>query len=519
MSVAVDDYDGTEADDAPMVPLGDVLAASTRARSTLADDVYVDFKRKLAHAPSAHVAERELIADILTHEGEALRLAEEAGVAPTHFASAILGVIFAAAQAAAARGEAVTLASVLDALLRSGEDLEAQGGEAFLHDLCKHAAGSHGLAHLHLRVAGAAASVVEKSRLRGAIEVARKLAARAHVHDGNSSEIIGEAVTALGSIEACGATGVVDNREIAKRVRARMPALGGTRRVVPTGLPAVDDYFAGGVEPGDLVIVAARPSMGKTAFVCDWCDYLSVKKRQRTLFFSYEMSAEQLMGRMAGARANINTNRPRSKLSDEDRMAIDEAMDDIENSPLCIVDAAGLGIGGIASRAKSVARDGDLSLVVVDYLTLIAMRAAKDTMTRDGLVGEVTRGLKMLARTLDCPVVCLSQLNRGVESRPNKRPLMSDLRESGNIEQDADVICFLFREEYYERERTPEDKKGIAELIVSKNRNGAAGSALRLRFGGAGTPRFSSLAHDHDVDSAFFPSTKKHTTHHDRNEA
>ncbi len=490
-----DDIDNGE--DEPLVPLGDVYDATDKVRASLVQSTYHHLSGQLKEPPNAIVAEREVVGDILVFGASALRLCEEANLDADHFSSKLLGSTYAAAKACAARGDAIATSSILDAHLRAGNTLDDVGGELWLQGLVAHALHPNESAFLALRIASCVRSIIEKAQMRGAIDVARKLAARAHVGDGHPSDLIAEAVAALGALDAVteSGPGIKDNRSIMRSVRASMPALGGTRIVVPTGLIDVDKYFAGGTEPGDLVIIAARPSMGKTQLALDVADHLAVKKHRRVMIFSLEMSSRQLMARLAGARSNLDTRR--ATMTREEQTELLKAMGELEESGLIIDDRGGVTIGQLRARARQEHLKEPLTAIVLDYLQLLDEGKRTDGDSRDAMIGEWTKGLKKLARELEVTVYALSQLNRGVEQRVNKRPMMSDLRESGNIEQDADIICFLYREEYYERDRTPEDKKGIAELIVAKNRNGAAGASIRMRFAG-NTPRFQALATDEE---------------------
>lgn len=260
-----------------------------------------------------------------------------------------------------------------------------------------------------------------------------------------------------------------------------------------TGLPSgfTDlDRMTTGWQGSDLVIVAARPSMGKTAFAVNMVEH-AVMTGGSVLVFSMEMPSEQIVMRMLSSLGRIDQTRLRTgDLKDEDWDRFASAVSQLKDKKLYIDDTAALTPGEVRSRARRVAREtGGLDMVMVDYLQL--MRTSKESENRATEISEISRSLKALAKEMKCPVVALSQLNRQLESRPDKRPMNSDLRESGAIEQDADVILFIYRDEVY-NENT--EDLGIAEIIIGKQRNGPIGK-VRLKFTGNLT-KFEDLAHE-----------------------
>jgi replicative DNA helicase len=250
------------------------------------------------------------------------------------------------------------------------------------------------------------------------------------------------------------------------------------------------DRMTTGWQGSDLVIVAARPSMGKTAFAVNMVEH-AVMTGGSVLVFSMEMPSDQIVMRMLSSLGRIDQTRLRTgDLKDEDWDRFASAVSQLKDKKLYIDDTAALTPGEVRSRARRVAREtGGLDMVMVDYLQL--MRTAKDSENRATEISEISRSLKALAKELKCPVVALSQLNRQLESRPDKRPMNSDLRESGAIEQDADVILFIYRDEVY-NENT--EDLGIAEIIIGKQRNGPIGK-VRLKFTG-NLSKFEDLAHE-----------------------
>ncbi len=258
---------------------------------------------------------------------------------------------------------------------------------------------------------------------------------------------------------------------------------------VPTGFIDLDRMTAG-LQPGDLVVLAARPSMGKTAFAINIAEHVALHEQLPVAVFSMEMGASQLAVRIVGSIGRIDQGHLRTgKLTDEEWPRLTEAIERLRNVSLHIDETPGLTPAELRANARRLARQcGKLGLIVVDYLQLMSGSSSGDE-NRATELGEISRGLKALAKELQCPVIALSQLNRSVEQRTDKRPMMSDLRESGAIEQDADIIMFIYRDDYYNKDsREP----GVAEIIIGKQRNGPTGT-VKLAFIKPLT-RFESLA-------------------------
>ncbi len=259
------------------------------------------------------------------------------------------------------------------------------------------------------------------------------------------------------------------------------------------------DRMTSGLQAGDLIILAARPSMGKTSFAINIAEHVAIYEGLPVAVFSMEMGAEQLAVRIVGSIGRINqTNLRTGRLSDDEWPRLTEAIERMRDVKLHIDETPGLTVSELRGNARRLARlnGGKLGLIVVDYLQLMTTSAGSNEENRATALGEISRGLKMLARELQCPVIALSQLNRGVEQRTDKRPMMSDLRESGAIEQDADIIMFIYRDEYYTKEACKEP--GVAEIIIAKQRNGPTGTA-KLGFVSAQT-KFQNLAFAKDLD-------------------
>lgn len=258
-----------------------------------------------------------------------------------------------------------------------------------------------------------------------------------------------------------------------------------------TGLSDLDEKTSGW-QNGELIILAARPSMGKTALALNFVENAILHQDKPVLVFSMEMPSQSLVIRMLSSVGRINQTKIRNgQLTEEDWPKLSAAVSKMKDRPLFIDDTPGLTPQDVKARTRRIAREhGSPALIMIDYIQLMHTAGGSDGRTQE--ISEISRSLKGLAKEYDCPVIALSQLNRGVEQRPNKRPMNSDLRESGAIEQDADIILFIYRDEYY-NEESPE--KGIAELIIGKQRNGEIGT-VRAAFVGQYT-RFENLAPDY----------------------
>ena len=241
------------------------------------------------------------------------------------------------------------------------------------------------------------------------------------------------------------------------------------------------DRMTAGLQAGDLIVLAARPSMGKTALAINIAENVALNEGLPVAVFSMEMGAAQLAVRIVGSIGRIDQGHLRTgRLTDEEWPRLTEAIERLRTISLHIDESPGLNSSEVRANARRLSRQyGQLGLIVVDYLQLMSGNGGSDGENRATELGEISRGLKMLARELKCPVIALSQLNRSVEQRPDKRPMMSDLRESGAIEQDADIIMFIYRDEYYTKEACKEP--GVAEVIIAKQRNGPTGT-VKLAF-------------------------------------
>lgn len=245
----------------------------------------------------------------------------------------------------------------------------------------------------------------------------------------------------------------------------------GTVTGIATGFLDLD-YKTAGLQPSDLILVAARPSMGKTAFVLNIAQHVAFKQNKTVAIFSLEMSKEQLVNRMFSLESNVDAQHLRTgQLSDQEWEKLIESAGVIGRSNLIIDDTPGISISELRSKCRKYKMEHNLSMIIIDYLQL--MSGSGRSESRQNEISEISRSLKAVARELSVPVLALSQLSRAVEQRPDHRPMLSDLRESGAIEQDADVVMFIYRDDYYHKDS---DKKGVAEIIVAKQRNGPIGT-------------------------------------------
>lgn len=240
---------------------------------------------------------------------------------------------------------------------------------------------------------------------------------------------------------------------------------------IPTGFTDLD-YRTAGMQPSDLVLIAARPSMGKTAFVLNIAQYVAFKKNLPVVIFSLEMSKEQLVNRLFALEAGVDAQKLRTgQLNDQDWERLIEGAGVIGKSRLMIDDTPGISISELRSKCRRLKLEHGLSMVIIDYLQLMSGSGRSDSRQQE--ISDISRSLKAIARELNVPVIALSQLSRAVEQRPDHRPMLSDLRESGAIEQDADVVMFIYRDDYYNHDS---DRRGISEIIIAKQRNGPIGT-------------------------------------------
>jgi replicative DNA helicase len=380
----------------------------------------------------------------------------------------------------------------LSEVLQNSALLESAGGMAYIAELASSTPSATNLR--------AYAEIVrDRSVLRQMIRVSNEIAENAFDPQGRSTaDLLDEAERKVFAIAEQGKKqgGPVGIKQILKSTVDKIDALFSSDEGltgISTGFADLDEMTSG-LQPSDLVIVAARPSMGKTTFAMNLVENAIMRSGKPVLVFSMEMPSESLVMRMLSSLGRIDQTRIRSgKLEEEDWPRFNSAISMMAEQKLFIDDSGGLSPVEVRARARRVARDsGQLGMIMVDYLQLMQVPGAESRVSE---ISEISRTLKGIAKEMNCPVVALSQLNRGLEQRPNKRPVMSDLRESGAIEQDADVIMFIYRDEVYHPDT---DDKGIAEIIIGKQRNGPIGS-IKLAFLGKYT-RFEDLAHGYGND-------------------
>ena len=369
--------------------------------------------------------------------------------------------------------------------LRRQDKLDEAGGRAYLARLVGNTPGAANIRRY-------ASIVREHAMLRQLIEVGGDIAASAFESEGRQvEELVDQAEQRVFEIAEGGrrsGAGFIAVKDMVQPSIDRLDALSkseGGITGVATGFEDLDKLTAG-LQAGDLVVIAGRPSMGKTTLALNIAENAAIGHNLATGVFSMEMPKEQVAMRMIGSIGRVNQSHLRSgRLTEDDWTRINSAGSMMSHAPIFIDDAPGLTPIEVRARSRRLKREHGLGMVVVDYLQLMQVGGSNENRATE--ISEISRSLKSLARELNVPVVALSQLNRSVEQRNDKRPVMSDLRESGAIEQDADVIVFIYREEVYDSE-TP--RKGVAEIIIGKQRNGPTGTFL-LTFKGEFT-RFES---------------------------
>lgn len=375
------------------------------------------------------------------------------------------------------KNEAIDLVTLTE-YLRKKNELESVGGVTYL-SLLSNTVPTAANIRYHSKI------VREKALLRNLISTATEIVTRGYEDSQDIEELLDYAENAIFSISEKKIRPsfiairdiITDSFETIERLSEKKELVTG----ISTGFDKLDTLTSG-FQPADLIIVAGRPSMGKTAFCLCIAQYAGIKKRQPVAIFSLEMAKEQLVMRMLCAEARVDSHKLRSGfLSKSDWPKLTTAAERLSEAPIFIDDTPGTSVLEMKAKARRLKAEHDLGLIIVDYLQLMSGRVDRrrgGADTREQEISEISRSLKALAKELSVPVIALSQLNRAVESRHDKRPMLADLRESGAIEQDADVILFIFREEVY---KTTEENKGIAEIIIGKQRNGPVGT-VELAF-------------------------------------
>ncbi|QDQ00715.1 replicative DNA helicase [Lysinibacillus fusiformis] len=366
------------------------------------------------------------------------------------------------------QGKAIDVVTVTEEL-SAKKEIEDVGGLSYILELANAVPTAANVAHY-------AKIVEEKALLRRLIRVATKIVEDGYTREDEVEALLGEAEKKMMEVANRKNAGdfkhvkdvLVETFDNIEQLQSRKGDVTG----IPTGFRDLD-HITAGFQRNDLIIVAARPSVGKTAFALNVAQSVAVQARENVAIFSLEMGAEQLVMRMLCAEGNIDAQVLRTgALTNEDWGKLTMAMGSLSNSGIFIDDTPGVRINEIRAKCRRLAQENGLGMILIDYLQLI-QGSGKPGENRQQEVSEISRSLKGLARELKVPVIALSQLSRGVEQRQDKRPMMSDLRESGSIEQDADIVAFLYRDDYYDKES---ESKNMIEIIIAKQRNGPTGT-------------------------------------------
>ena len=431
-------------------------------------------------APSSMEAEMSVVGSMLL-DRDAITEATEV-LDKEDFYYRQYGIMFEAIRELYNEDKPVDLVTVRDRLQRDGAPPEMQSAD-FLKDLLSAVPTS-------VNARAYAEIVHDKAILRRMIKSNEEIIEECYDGSKDTEEILNDTEKALFElIKSKGAKEYVPIDDVVIEVMQKIQEASQIKdhiTGVPSGFSDLD-YMTTGFQPSDFILVAARPSMGKTAFVLNILEYVAIKKERPCMIFSLEMSSNQLVNRLLSMDSGVDAQSIRSgKLSDSDWPRLIDSADRVGTSNIIIDDTPGISVPELRSKCRKVKLERGLDLIIIDYLQLMSGNSKKND-NRQQEVSEISRSLKALAREMECPVIALSQLSRACELRADKRPMLSDLRESGAIEQDADLVMFLYRDEYYEPDS---DKKGEAEVIIAKQRNGPIGT-VTLNWQ-AETTRFKS---------------------------
>ena len=416
--------------------------------------------------PHNHEAEQSVIGAIFL-EPQALITASEILI-PEDFYRTAHQKIFQTMLTLSDQGKAIDVVTIAEEL-SAKKEIEDVGGLAYISELANAVPTAANIVHY-------AKIVEEKALLRRLIRVATKIVESGYAGDDEVEVLLSEAEKNVLEVSKRKNAGdfkhvkdvLVETFDNIEQLVNREGDITG----IATGFTDLDRMTAG-FQRNDLIIVAARPSVGKTAFALNVAQSIAVKERENVAIFSLEMGAEQLVMRMLCAEGNIDAQVLRTgQLQDADWEKLMMAMGSLSNAGIFIDDTPGVRINEIRAKCRRLAQEHGLGMILIDYLQLI-QGSGKPGENRQQEVSEISRSLKGLARELKVPVIALSQLSRGVEQRQDKRPMMSDLRESGSIEQDADIVAFLYRDDYYDKES---ESKNMIEIIIAKQRNGPTGT-------------------------------------------
>lgn len=415
--------------------------------------------------PHSVEAEQAVIGSMLM-DNEAVAAASDMLI-KEDFYTGQYGILFEAIAQLHAEGKPADLIQVQEKVKQNGAPPEISGME-FLRDILTSVPTSANIRHY-------AKIVKDKATMRRLIKAAQDIEESCYGGRDELEDVLFNAEKNVNAITQTGGSGDFQPiGEVVIEALDRMQAAssaGGKITGIATGFTDLD-YKMAGLQNSDLILIAARPSVGKTAFALNIAHNVSVKHDITTAIFSLEMSKLQLVNRIISMESKVDSKNIRTgNLSPSEWASIAEGASNVGMSGLIIDDTPGISIGELRAKCRKLKRDNNLGLVIIDYIQL--MTGGGKSESRQQEVSEISRALKGIARELNVPVIALSQLSRAVESRPDKRPMLSDLRESGAIEQDADVVMFIYRDEYYNKDT---DRKGEAEIIIAKQRNGPTGT-------------------------------------------
>ncbi|PWK16544.1 replicative DNA helicase [Tumebacillus permanentifrigoris] len=420
----------------------------------------------MERVPPQHIEAEQAVLGAVMLEADAMVTVSEILQVPDFYRKSHQ-MIYEAILTIAESGEPVDIVTVSKTLADSGH-IEEIGGVAYLANLANSVPTAANVDHY-------ASIVKEKSVLRRLINTATKIASTGY-QGGDVNEMISDAEKKIMEISHAGSInkGFTPIKDVLLNTFERIEFLysnkGGVTGI-SSGYPDLDK-MTNGFQRSDLIILAARPAVGKTAFALNVAQNVAVRSNQTVAIFSLEMGKEQLVQRMLCAEANIDAGRMRSGFLDEDDWPkLTMAVGTLSEAPIFIDDTPGITVTDIRAKCRRLKAEHGLGMVLIDYLQLISGNGRTDNRQQE--VSEISRTLKLIARELDTTVIALSQLSRSVESRQDKRPMMSDLRESGSIEQDADIVSFLYRDDYYNPET---ERKNIVEFIIAKQRSGPTGT-------------------------------------------
>lgn len=429
-------------------------------------------QEKIAKKPPQSIeAEEALLGALLVNPIAISRIVET--ISTESFYKPAHGILYSAIIDLYNKSEPVDIVTVSE-YLRDSDKLEKAGGRAYINDMAMNVVTTANIEHY-------AKIISEKATLRELINAGNEIISISY-EEGNSDITLDTAEKMIFSIaQKKTTTDLIHVKDLVVTGYEQIEARYNNRNElsgVPTGFYDLDNQTSG-LNKSDLIILAARPAMGKTSFALNIALNVALKKKVPVAIFSLEMSKEQLVQRLLCAHAEIDASRLRSgHMQSEDWSALTRAMGELADAPIFIDDAPAVTVMDIRAKCRRLCMEhGDLGLIAIDYLQLME-GSSKGRMDRVQEISGISRGLKQLARELRAPVIALSQLSRAVEGRQSKKPMLSDLRESGSIEQDADIVMFIYRDDYYNPENL--ESKGKAEIIVAKQRNGPTGSVNLL---------------------------------------